>query len=145
MSDFERRSESTARGEEKDAVSMTNSEKRRESDMDIDAATSVALESIEGSRRGVQTKKEEDDTTAANLAKTKSLRSIHSHRSYAASDGYTCFPQEDARPNFPPGGSPEDAFIVQWDGDADPLNPRSMSKLRRWVIALIISSSSLCV
>ncbi|KAF2870429.1 benomyl/methotrexate resistance protein [Massariosphaeria phaeospora] len=37
-------------------------------------------------------------------------------------------------------------FLVTWDGgDADPLNPRSMTALRRWGICGIIGSSSLCV
>lgn len=40
---------------------------------------------------------------------------------------------------------PEKEFEVDWDGDDDPMNPRSMNKLRKWLIVLTVSSSSLCV
>jgi hypothetical protein len=122
-----------------------DSDKRMEIEMDIDEESAIALEHIKDPRSKEQVRKQEENASAATLAKTKSLRSIHSHRSYAASDGYTCFPEQDERPNISSGGTAEDAFLVQWDGDADPLNPRSMTKLRRWLIVLIISSSSLCV
>jgi len=44
-----------------------------------------------------------------------------------------------------PGPVIEQPYLVTWDGDADPENPRSMSKLRRWAIVLICAASSLCV
>ena len=36
-------------------------------------------------------------------------------------------------------------FEVSFSSDADPRNPRSMSTLRKWMIVLIIASTSLCV
>ena len=85
------------------------------------------------------------------LPHTKSLHSTRSHQSRAGADGYTCFPDEadeDQRPNKSTGATanPDEPYLVKWDnGDADPLNPRSMTKLRRWCIVLIVSSCSLCV
>ncbi|ORY17439.1 benomyl/methotrexate resistance protein [Clohesyomyces aquaticus] len=79
------------------------------------------------------------------LSHSKSLRSLHSHRSYAGGDGYTCFNDDDGRPNIPSGDTTDAEFTVAWDGDSDPDNPRSMGKARRWVIVLIVSASSLCV
>lgn len=39
-----------------------------------------------------------------------------------------------------------DPFEVHWDGgDCDPMNPRSWSKARKWVVVSIVSASSLCV
>lgn len=39
-----------------------------------------------------------------------------------------------------------DPYEVRWEGgDSDPLNPRSMSLLRKWVIVGITSFGSLCV
>ncbi|KAF2745323.1 benomyl/methotrexate resistance protein [Sporormia fimetaria CBS 119925] len=81
---------------------------------------------------------------AATSDRTRSLHTIHSHRSYAASDGYIYFAEEEERPNISSGDT-EDRFLVAWEGVTDPENPRSMSKLRRWLIVLIVSSSSLCV
>jgi hypothetical protein len=78
----------------------------------------------------------------------RSLRSTKSHQSRAGGDGYTCFDAEpdSSRPNnSKPGAVTEQPYLVTWDGDADPENPRSMSKLRRWIIVLICSASSLCV
>jgi hypothetical protein len=36
-------------------------------------------------------------------------------------------------------------FEVAWDGDDDPMNPRSMPYARKWIIIIILSASSLCV
>lgn len=76
------------------------------------------------------------------------LQQVYSHRSYAAGDGYTCFGEDEERPNIPSGDTAADAekqFEVTWDGDDDPMNPRSMPKLRRWLIVLVVSASSVCV
>ena len=43
------------------------------------------------------------------------------------------------------GKESEKHFEVGWDGEDDPLNPRSMSTGRKWLIVLIVSASSLCV
>lgn len=90
-------------------------------------------------------KQQQASANGSALVPTKSLRSLHSHRSYPASDGYTCFAEDDERPSKSTGDTDGEPFLVGWDGDADPMNPRSMSKLRRWIIVLIVSSSSLCV
>jgi hypothetical protein len=79
---------------------------------------------------------------------SRSLRTTGSHQSRAGGDGYTCFNAEpdNNRPNkSQPGVVAEQPYLVTWDGDADPENPRSMSNLRRWLIVLICSASSLCV
>ncbi|OAL44718.1 MFS general substrate transporter [Pyrenochaeta sp. DS3sAY3a] len=87
---------------------------------------------------------------------THSLKIVRSHHSRAGGDGYTCFDAEPGKPGKQTGAGtgagagadvPEEgsAYLVSWDGDADPLNPRSMSMLRRWSIVLICAASSLCV
>lgn len=79
---------------------------------------------------------------------SRSLRTTRSHQSRAGGDGYTCFDAEPDTPrpnNSKPGVVTEQPYLVTWDGDADPENPRSMSSLRRWTIVLICSASSLCV
>ena len=65
-------------------------------------------------------------------------------RSY--SDGHCVSDVEKPRPfKSGPEEIPEKQFEVQWDGDSDPSNPRSRSQARKWLIVLIVSSSSLCV
>jgi hypothetical protein len=39
----------------------------------------------------------------------------------------------------------EKEWIVKFDGDHDPDNPRSMSKARKWAITMVVAFSSLCV
>lgn len=34
---------------------------------------------------------------------------------------------------------------VSFDDDSDPLSPRSLPVLRKWIIVLLVSSGSLCV
>lgn len=80
---------------------------------------------------------------------SKGLKRIESHHSRAGADGYTWHHDGDEssqRPNRAKAGvvTPE-PYLVAFDGDADPENPRSMSTLRRWVILLICAASSLCV
>jgi hypothetical protein len=77
------------------------------------------------------------------------LKKTESHHSKACADGYTLHHDGDEssqRLNRAETGvvSPE-RYLVAFDGDADPENPRSMSTLRRWVIVLICAASSLCV
>lgn len=42
-------------------------------------------------------------------------------------------------------GQTEHDFEVSWNGDQDPMNPKCMSKPRKWLIVLILSTSSTCV
>jgi len=39
----------------------------------------------------------------------------------------------------------EKEFEVGWDGDNDPMNPKSKSLAQKWLIVLILAASSLCV
>jgi len=40
---------------------------------------------------------------------------------------------------------PNKDWMVKFDGDNDPDNPRSMSTKRKWLITLVVAFSSLCV
>ena len=39
----------------------------------------------------------------------------------------------------------EPSFEVKFSGDEDPRSPKSLSTLRKWIIVLVVSSTSLCV
>ena len=39
----------------------------------------------------------------------------------------------------------KDSLEVSWDGPADPMNPQSMRKTRKWIITMTIAFSSFCV
>lgn len=143
MSDSTRRSESTTRERKEDMTSI-DSEKKEDFNGIIEEEKAIGLDDIENNKtKGQQLPAGEHPER---LRQTKSLRSIQSHRSYAAGDGYTCFSEPDEQPNISGSGAVEaDPFLVTWDGDSDPMNPRSMTKLRRWTIVLIVAASSLCV
>jgi hypothetical protein len=75
----------------------------------------------------------------ASLPHARSLRSTKSHQSRAGAHGNTCF-DNNGRTVVP-----DDPYLVKFEGDADPYNPRGMTMIRRWAIVFIVSSSSLCV
>lgn len=123
-------------------------EKRQESAMDIDEEKAIGLD-------GTAPREEEVESITQQSSRhrpshdDRSLKTVRSHHSRAGGDGYTCFDADPSehRPNKSKSGGvvTEEPYLVSWDGDADPLNPRSMTKLRRWAIVFICAASSLCV
>jgi hypothetical protein len=130
----------------------------------IDEEKSIGLDTIPAYPSSSKYEKEEKEEEAIDSSKiprgrrrsqdTHSLKTVRSHHSRAGGDGYTCFDAEPGKPGKQTGagtgtgtGVPEEGspYLVSWDGDADPMNPRSMSMLRRWSIVLICAASSLCV
>jgi hypothetical protein len=145
----ERTSLSSAREQHEDSAS-SEYEKRGESAADMDEKNVVGLD---GATRST-TEEQNGATTERGRSQSRrsqdgrSLKTIKSHHSRAGGDGYTCLDAEGTTqgPNKPRTGAvTEQPYLVTWDGDADPENPRSMGKLRRWLIVLICASSSLCV
>lgn len=127
------------------------SEKRGDPSLGDDEEKAIGLDGIEHSA----SKEEEIVAPGRSQSHTrrsqdsKGLKRIESHHSRAGADGYTWHHDGDhaqQRPNRVKQGvvTPE-PYLVTFDGDADPENPRSMSSLRRWSIVLICAASSLCV
>jgi hypothetical protein len=147
MTDKERQSRRSSREEQESVLSDYD---RVDRPVALDEEKSIGLDG-----EGYATKEESEfDTSGRGRSQgrrsqdSKSLRTTRSHQSRAGGDGYTCFDAEpdNIRPNNSKRGVvTEQPYLVTWDGDSDPANPRSMSKWRRWVIVLICSASSLCV
>jgi hypothetical protein len=78
------------------------------------------------------------------LSKPRTLQSTKSHRSYGGEDGYSCH-QGSIDDEMGNQSDEERRFEVRWDGDNDPMNPRSRSKFRKWIVVLILAGSALCV
>lgn len=104
----------------------------------VDATRTRTFEPIRG---------EDGDNAARNSrpqSRSRSLHTVQSHRSYAAGDGYTCWDEEEP-------AAPCEAFEITWASQPESKasqtvrNPRLMSIARRWLIVIIVSSSSLCV
>lgn len=149
MTNTTRRSESTVRDGQEDGCSV-DFEKRRESALNIDEEKTIGLDgAVDTQSRDDEKITSAEQSSHGGLPHAKSLRlsKSKSHRSYGGEDGYTCFNEDDSSPNISSGGTAADEpFLVSWDGgDADPMNPRSMTNARRWAITLIVSASSLCV
>jgi hypothetical protein len=144
-----------------DEMASIEREKMEETAINTNGSQSTGIEDATHDARSTMYENSDDeDEIQANQTTTsqqqqhghrqsKSLRSLHSHHSYT--DGYTYTAHdEEQRPKISRRGtektsSSEDHFTVTWDGDSDPLNPRSMTKGRRWAILLICAASSLCV
>jgi hypothetical protein len=125
-------------------------EKRRESAADIEEEKVIGLDGATrfptGEQIGVAAERGRSQSRRSQDG--RSLKTIRSHHSRAGGDGYTCFDAEgdvQGPTKSRTGPITEQPYLVTWDGDADPENPRSMGKLRRWLIVLICASSSLCV
>jgi hypothetical protein len=79
--------------------------------------------------------------------KPRPSRALQPTRSYGDGYGHVCLPHD--KPEF--GGesssrhSSEENFVVSFDGEDDPMSPRSMTKFRKWLIVVIVSLSSTCV
>lgn len=148
MESKERTSLGSTREQHEDSAS-SEYEKRGVSAADIDE------EKADGHDGAMQSPTKENDATAGRRRSQsrrsqdgRSLKTVRSHHSRAGGDGYTCLDAEanaKGPNNSRPGPVTEQPYLVTWDGDADPENPRSMGKLRRWLIVLICASSSLCV
>ena len=71
---------------------------------------------------------------------------IQRSRSYGNGYGCTTFhDDEDDSNDAEKGQDPNKQFEVRFDGDSDPMNPRSFSKFRKWTIVIVVSAGSTCV
>ncbi len=72
--------------------------------------------------------------------------SLQRSRSYGNGYGCTTFNEdEETTKDAEKGQDPNKQFEVRFDGDSDPINPRSFSKTRKWLIVTIVSAGSTCV
>lgn len=100
-----------------------------------------------------RTSQEERDvpTEGAAAATDLSLRrgtsaNIQRSRSYGNGYGCTTFnDDEESSQDVEKGQSPDKQYEVRFEGDSDPMNPRSFSRIRKWAIVIIVSAGSTCV
>lgn len=77
-----------------------------------------------------------------------SLHHTRSHASHVDGHGYFSdrhHENQDGEQQVPIDGSAEKAFEVGWDGPDDPMNPKNMSTVRKWMIVMINAFGALCV
>ena len=80
------------------------------------------------------------------VSRQSRLRSVLSpSRSYADSRTGYFSNEDDEEPETQDERNPEEHFEVKWDGGDDPMNPRSMSTARKWVIVFTLAFGSFCV
>lgn len=86
-------------------------------------------------------------TPHAKRANSGHPASVQRSRSYGDGQGYTVFGEDEEAPpkRDDDEREPGKQYEVQWDGDNDSMNPRCMSKGRKWIIVAIVSLSSTCV
>jgi len=73
------------------------------------------------------------------LNRTTSLHSIARTRSQ---NGYGCDEEESDELEQT---TSHDPFEVKWDGVDDHMNPRNWKRIRKWLVVIIVSASSVCV
>lgn len=68
-------------------------------------------------------------------------------RSHSCGNGYGCTTYNDDEKTTKvaeKGQNHDKHFEVHFDGEFDPMDPRSLSKIRKWVIVVILSAGSTC-
>lgn len=83
--------------------------------------------------------------SGADASRPHSTKSLHRYQSYGDGHGHVCVPHDNDDDDQESGELPDGTVECKWDGDNDPMNPRSMSRGRKWLIVLIVSGTSLCV
>lgn len=68
--------------------------------------------------------------------------STHESERKASQEGIIPSEQDGDEKNVPE--APQ-SFLVDWNGDKDPLNPRSFSPCRKWFYVAVVSQGSLLV
>ena len=101
------------------------------------------VEDQAGSSVGDTAGVEKISSTLSHKRTTSVHHSLHQSRSYSDGHGFTAFGKDEELP--PKEADQETNYEVQWDGDHDPLNPRSFGKGRKWLIVIIVSAGSTCV
>ncbi|KAJ5585410.1 uncharacterized protein N7459_005210 [Penicillium hispanicum] len=95
----------------------------------------------------IKTSATHEDRCDAPLQKQRSNASRSLERGWSLNDGTSIggndFTEEEAD-EAGHDAEGEDGYIVDWD-ENDSMNPRNMSKARRWLIVIIVSLGSLCV
>ena len=69
-------------------------------------------------------------------------------RSCSCGNGYGCTTvdhDEKTDHDAEKGQHPRKQFAVRFGGDSDPIDPRSFSKINKWVILAIVSADSTCL
>jgi hypothetical protein len=84
---------------------------------------------------------------ASRSASRRSSRTLGSISRTRSQNGWSCDDNSEDEQDSTSIHAPEkDPFEVGFEnGDQDPMCPRSMTVLRKWVIVSIVSSASLCV
>ncbi|KAJ5150877.1 drug/proton antiporter YHK8 [Penicillium canariense] len=118
---------SPERSDDGDGLEQTKSE---------DAAFAPIVAPTDFDEHGMPVQKER-----TNLSRTRSLE-----RSWSLNDGVSPARDEYEAEEVVEAGQPDedDEYTVGWD-ENDAMNPRTMSKARRWLITLIVSMGSFCV
>lgn len=78
--------------------------------------------------------------SGSSMSSSPSMRRIRSNNGHGVADE-TDFSSSPGGP----GALRKDPFEMVWDGEDDPLCPRSMSLLHKWALVVIVGMCSLCV
>ena len=130
----------------------------RQSDATLDAAEQclhrpprAEISNIEGLNQQLRPEEEDLRIVGAAAAPNVSLNrgfpaNLARSSSYGNAYGCTTFDNDEENSSHEEKAQyPNKQFEVSFSGNADPLNPRSFSKIRKWTIVLIVSSGSTCV
>lgn len=125
-------------------------EKENENGRPIDEKD-IEAEDFTDPRARTRSLRRPSDSTNLNASRSRSRhdeRSLRLARSLCDGRGCECCDdKEDVSPQESDDSAlaAEKAFEVKFEGSSDPMNPRNMPKVKRWIIVIVVSMSSSCV
>ncbi|KAL9047969.1 MAG: hypothetical protein Q9206_006333 [Seirophora lacunosa] len=94
------------------------------------------------------TSQDRDPSRRRSPTSRRQATTLQHTRSFGDGHGFACFSNDEGNAEKGPVADPDankQDFEVRWNGDEDVGNPRAMSRLRKWMIVLIVSTSAACV
>lgn len=115
-------------------------------DLDVDTASTLGS-NVADREKAYDTPSPEGDDAGLDLQNTRSNReSMRQVGRVVSQNGYGVSHELNNEKALEAGQPEKDPYEVGWDGgDADPLNPRSFNKARKWLIVFIVAAGSLTV
>lgn len=91
---------------------------------------------------GVTRERSRDSPSLAHV-RSSSIARVRSNNGYGCAEDGDESTDDTVTPDQPQ--VEKDPFEVAWEGDHDPLCPKSMSIVRKWLVVITVGMGSLCV
>ncbi|KAI1411776.1 putative bicyclomycin resistance protein [Hypoxylon sp. FL1857] len=110
----------------------------------MDRADSEKLDVESRPETGQESRRESLEERSVPRIRSSSIARVRSNNGHGCADLEEGDATDDTLTSSHPQAE-KDPFEVSWDGDDDPLNPRRISNVRKWLMVITVGMGSLCV